>query len=323
VTFADNTAATSYAWELNGDGDSILHDNNIIYSFYTAPFTNAYNNYDISYYRVPVLTPDPGPEPNPNPQPDPKPDPQPNPKPDPNPDPKPDPKPSPCPTPQPQPKPQPPAVTPNLPARPPAVTPSAPPTAPEATPTPDFTAAQQEQPDWQTSNPFIALINGNVPLGSLTQSGAWSLLSLILSLIGVVSALVLIIGGLIGRRRRDEHDIDNDEYDVFCDEQDAVYDEHEVDYDKQDEQEAQQSAHKRTRIFRVLAIIAGVLTLVIWLLLDDLSQPMAWINSNTVFVALMFIVFVALLVIYLIARRQKTAKQDDQQATPQPSLTTR
>jgi predicted outer membrane repeat protein len=56
VAFTDNSAIEGHEWELDGDEVSRQHERNIINTSYTTPFTNAYNNYDISYSR-PLASP--------------------------------------------------------------------------------------------------------------------------------------------------------------------------------------------------------------------------------------------------------------------------
>jgi membrane protein implicated in regulation of membrane protease activity len=142
------------------------------------------------------------------------------------------------------------------------------------------------------------IFGNGVSLGNGSVQDSWSLLSLILSLIALISALVLIVRGVAENRRRNENEAD--------------YDEHHSKYNEQELQSQHQSTYKRTLILRLLTIVAGVLTPVVWLLLDKLSKPMVLINANTVFIALIFIVFAAFLVIYLFTRHQEVVKQDDQ-----------
>jgi amino acid transporter len=134
-----------------------------------------------------------------------------------------------------------------------------------------FDPAEVAELEAQTGNVFRDIANGNVPRGSFFAKGAWSLLSLLLSLIAVIIA-VLLIAGTTGKRRKD------DEIDAYRD-------------DDEDRK-------KKGRILKVLAVIAGILTPVIWLILDDLSQPIAWINQWTLIVGIVFIVHLVLFFSY-------------------------
>lgn len=52
IKFDNNTAREGYRWTLIGDTDSKLHGTNILNTSYSTPFTNAYSNFDINYYRA-------------------------------------------------------------------------------------------------------------------------------------------------------------------------------------------------------------------------------------------------------------------------------
>jgi hypothetical protein len=113
----------------------------------------------------------------------------------------------------------------------------------------------------QTGNPLSDIANGYVPRGDFKTTGAWSILSLLFSLIAIVVAVLLIVFAVTGRNKK---------------------------------------AHGR--LFRALAIIAGILTPVIWFILDKLNQPMVWINQWTIYVGIVFIITMLLTVIYNIRK---------------------
>lgn len=68
AAFADNTAASYVYWQITSGGDSDIHKTHIFTTQFstfipeqtlpleTWSFTNAYNNYDINYYRLPIQT---------------------------------------------------------------------------------------------------------------------------------------------------------------------------------------------------------------------------------------------------------------------------
>jgi preprotein translocase subunit SecG len=140
----------------------------------------------------------------------------------------------------------------------------------------NFTAKDIAKFEDQTGNLFTDLIRNKIPLGNIFGKGAWSLLSLLLSLIAVVISVLLILWAVIRRRGRDdEHDRD-----TYADENEETV------------------KKKNAGILRALTVIAGVLTPIVWLILDDLNQPMVWINKWTLFVGIVFIVHIVLLLVY-------------------------
>ncbi|MDR0875859.1 MAG: InlB B-repeat-containing protein [Clostridiales Family XIII bacterium] len=116
-----------------------------------------------------------------------------------------------------------------------------------------------------------ALGLGDIPLGNFQNSNTWSLISLLFSIIAVIASILLIVAALVKRTGQKE------------------------------------SRKKQGQALKVFAIIAGILTPVVWVILDDLSNPMAWVNRWTVFVGVVFIVHLALVLLYAARSR----KDDD------------
>jgi hypothetical protein len=125
--------------------------------------------------------------------------------------------------------------------------------------------------DGQGDNPFANIANGQTPLGGFSVEGVWSFLSLILSAVAVVIAIFFVIGFAMKRSRVKQY------------ENIGVYD-----------SEALALAKKRGNLLRLLTVLFGVLTLVTWLILDDFTVGMVWINANTIIVGVFFIVTVVL-----------------------------
>lgn len=144
-----------------------------------------------------------------------------------------------------------------------------------------FSQVDVEKFEAQTGNILADLANGNIPLGNRVSSAVWSLLSLILSAIAAIISILLVIGE--ARRRRKDGELDG--------------------YEREEAERRQ----KRGRVLKAPACIVGVLTLVVWLALDDLSLPVAWINKYTVVAAIVFAVHLALFALYK-ARKGKRAE---------------
>jgi uncharacterized repeat protein (TIGR02543 family) len=71
------------------------------------------------------------------------------------------------------------------------------------------------------------------------------------------------------------------------------------------------SRDRRVNILRVLTIIAGGLTPVVWLWLDNLNQSIVWINRWTIFVGIVFAIHVALLVVYKVKKNKDENDDED------------
>ncbi|MDR0876123.1 MAG: InlB B-repeat-containing protein, partial [Clostridiales Family XIII bacterium] len=121
----------------------------------------------------------------------------------------------------------------------------------------------------QTGNIFNDLADNLVPGGSFIGQGAWSLINLLLSLIAVIIAAVTIVGAI--SRRRFANGVPTYDGNV---------------------------RNAQTNLLRSLVIITGILTAVIWLCVDNLTTPVAWINKYTLVVGIVFIVHLIFFFIY-------------------------
>jgi hypothetical protein len=146
-----------------------------------------------------------------------------------------------------------------------------PPEPEAALPTTGLSDADVALIDSQGNNPLANIANGLTPLGGLSVEGVWSFLSLIFSVVGVVVAVFYAVGFAIRRGRVKNY------------ENLGVYD-----------SEALALIQKRGNLLRILTILFGILTLVTWLILDDFTVGMVWVNANTIIVAVFFVVTVIL-----------------------------
>jgi hypothetical protein len=196
----------------------------------------------------------------------------------------PDPDPETPPTPQPPvvtpPTPQPPVTppTPDPVTIPPTLEPTEIPPA-HTTPMPNptsviqgFSERDQEKLDAQTGNIWTDISNGNVPLGTLLVDGVWSLLNLLLALIALVVSIIVSVKMVY--RRRDQED--------------------------------RQNQRKRGILMGIGSVIFGLLTGILFILLEDMTLPMVWINKWTLVIGIAFIVHISCIILRrLFLRRDK------------------
>jgi uncharacterized repeat protein (TIGR02543 family) len=146
-----------------------------------------------------------------------------------------------------------------------------------------FTRRDVERIEAQTGNPLTDLLGSNVPLGNGKSSAVWSLLSMILAIIAAIITAVLLIE--IFTRRRYESEMSGLGGSG----------------DGGGREEAERK-RRRGRLLKALACVFGALTLIVWLLLDDTNLPMAWFNRYTLVVVVLFVVHLALSVLYRAGR---------------------
>jgi uncharacterized membrane protein len=163
---------------------------------------------------------------------------------------------------------------------------------------PDYENPVTESPARPASTPS-SIGSGDTPFAGL-GSAAWSLLSLIMSVIAIVISLLLIIARIVRRRREDE-DEDEREY------RRAQRYEQYGDYDEEEDE------GRNAYIARTLTVIFGILTPIVFLILDDLRLPMTWINRWTPYVALAFIIHIVFLIVYKLRNKERKEEDREQQ----------
>jgi hypothetical protein len=145
--------------------------------------------------------------------------------------------------------------------------------------------------------------SGGLPFGGFRDKNHWSLLSLILSAIALILSIALVIGAIARWRRRRRSGGERGEQGFSYDGGSrpgvrsgagAVVSASFGGAGVSDDEDEQLSV----LVLRVLAIFFGILTLVVWLVLDILELPMAWVNRWTVDVGIVFIVHLALFIAY-------------------------
>ncbi len=152
----------------------------------------------------------------------------------------------------------------------------------------------------QSGNPLTDIFNGRVPTGGLDVVSAWSFVSLLLGVLGFFLSVLLLVTGLAKKRRGD--------------------DEQDIRYAQETGSDAASASNDTTHIgaqprrplaLWLLSIFAGLLPGALFLLLDDISQPMVWFNRWTLLIAAVFAGFAVLVGIYLAVKKRRSA--DEQQ----------
>jgi uncharacterized repeat protein (TIGR02543 family) len=120
-------------------------------------------------------------------------------------------------------------------------------------------------------NTSMDIEGGTLPWGGFAASGAWSMGAGAFSLISVILSLMTLLG-LVHRRK--------------------------------------ERISMRSRAIGIAAIIAGIIPLISWLLMDDLTQPAAVVTRVTTPVLALFAVQLILISVYRILRARDTARPD-------------
>jgi hypothetical protein len=133
------------------------------------------------------------------------------------------------------------------------------------------------------------------PLEGFHGTNVWSLLSLLMSLIAIILSVILIVCRIVRRRREED---DGDAYENAYEDEGAY----------EDEKEGERNAF----VARTLTIVFGILTPVVFLILDDLHQPMVWANKWTPLVGCVFLVHIAFFLFYKIRNKENDPNGSEQ-----------
>ena len=128
-----------------------------------------------------------------------------------------------------------------------------------------LTPAEESLLGQQTGNPIADIANGLVPLGGPGVTNAWSFASMLLSIAGAVMAIVFIMGFLSRRKGLGAHE---SHYAIGHIEA--------------------ENRGKRLKVLRIATIVVAVATPASWIMLDNFSVGMVWINAFTPIIAIMF-----------------------------------
>jgi hypothetical protein len=153
---------------------------------------------------------------------------------------------------------------------------------PETDPEPDPETAPGVPLERQQNQSILdSILNGDVPL-SAPASAAWSLLSLLLGVLGALFAVLQLLRALLFGHKRDE-------------------------YEASDENLDNTPKNAPTALLVVSATL-GMVPVLAFLLLDNLSLPIVWVNTNTIFVGLAFLLDMVVLIASFLAKRSEPTK---------------
>lgn len=135
----------------------------------------------------------------------------------------------------------------------------------------------------QTGNIISDILQNNVPMGSFGYGGAWSLLNLCLALLATFSAILLTAAYLIktisARNNRA--------------------------YRPADKTTAPDKETTQNLAMRLIAVFAGIATMVLFLILEDLTLPYVFINKWTPLILTVFLLHAASLIVFALTRKKE------------------
>lgn len=119
--------------------------------------------------------------------------------------------------------------------------------------------------------------DNEVPLYGLPGMDVWALLNLILCIAGAVLAVVILIVALVRRNKKQDEE---EEYET-----EARH------YRSDSEEEQEEEKRKKLRpVWLVLTAIAGILGVIVFILTEDMTNLMVWMDNWTIVNAIIFAV---------------------------------
>lgn len=134
----------------------------------------------------------------------------------------------------------------------------------------------QELFDKQTGNILQDIANGNVPLGNFAYSGSWSLFNLICAVAALIISIITFITIVMNRNKKEE-----------------------------------QSEKKRLNTLKILTIAVGLLTGILFLILENMKLPMTLINQWTPLILAVFIIHLVALMVQIAVKRRYQRDDND------------
>ncbi len=116
------------------------------------------------------------------------------------------------------------------------------------------------------------MMDGDIPLGNLQSTGNWSLLNLLFAIAGVLGAAIVGIVMLVKRAKAKNKAEKN-------------------------ETTEQNRAKRSSAVVKILGMIAGIALLILFLILEDTSLPVTWVNHWTPMMTVIAIAELLLLVV--------------------------
>lgn len=145
------------------------------------------------------------------------------------------------------------------------------------------TPGGQGQPPVNPENTNVS--GGLVPLGGLQEVNAWSLLSLLMAIAGALVSVAVFVSMFAKRKSEDD-----------CAEE--------------NEEQQEDAAHNRRRIVKTLAVVAGLLVGVVFLVLDNLNNPVVLVNKWTPWIGLVFAAHIVLVLVQAFHRKNNEECDD-------------
>ena len=170
--------------------------------------------------------------------------------------------------------------------------------SPTATPTPTSTPTPTTRPPTSTPTPTPIPTSSpspspttSPPGGNVDEKPIWALVNLILSIVGVILAVVLTLYVLLQRNQKHKKQQAQDQKKDTKGQYSSNQKQKNTNTDNDDDHTEGKKKQKQRRLFWfLLSVIMGIVGIVVFLLTEDMSRPMALVDNWTIVNVIIFIV---------------------------------
>jgi uncharacterized membrane protein len=133
-----------------------------------------------------------------------------------------------------------------------------------------------------------------------------------MSMLALLNAVILMVAMFIKRRKAKDEDEDDDEEYSAADNADT---------DDEDEDDVKGFRYRLMKL-RVPALLAGIIPLILFLLLENIRLPIVWITRWTPLIGAFFILHMILLLIFLVIKKENKPEDEDEDEYEDKNITT-
>ncbi len=157
----------------------------------------------------------------------------------------------------------------------------------------------------QSGNLIQDIADGKVPLGNMQANGVWSLLNLIVSIAALAIAIVVFVTIFLKKRKKDENEMDTQRQrraNAYAEEE-------------------EQSSKKRSLVLKILTIVSGLLVGILFLILEDITLPVVFVDNWTPLIVGVFIAHLVILIVQVAVKRNKNKDEAQPQGGQKGAVT--
>lgn len=135
--------------------------------------------------------------------------------------------------------------------------------------------------DYEEDVDYTPISTGKTPLFAPKETGSWALINLLAALATIIIGFVLIVMYIINKAREED----------------------------EDEDESEKKEYKNRGFRRIISVIVGIISVIIFFLTENTNLPMEWVDKWTI---LMIIILIINIIIAFLSRRVEKEEEEEE-----------